>query len=79
MKYEYKYTTWGKLNKSEKAHLKEMKINTKWQFEEQAKFMKKELQKPENQRAICEDCMHIAHRLKLISLYKIFEEENRKD
>lgn len=52
------------LTKKDQKHLRENKIFTKYQFEEQIKFLKSEMKKREN-RTICYDCLHIAKKLNM--------------
>jgi len=55
--------TWSKLSKADKKHLRDNKIYTKWQFEEQIEFMKKEMKKQSKHPIICWDCIKIAKKL----------------
>ena len=56
---------WSTLSKKDKKHLRESNIKTKWQFEEQVKFMKNEFKKHPQERIICYDCKNIAIKLKM--------------
>ena len=52
-----------KLNKTDRKHLREMKINTKWQFTEQVAFLKKERTEHPDRPYPCYDCIRIAKKL----------------
>jgi len=52
-----------KLNKTDRKHLKEMNICTKYQFEKQVKYMKEELDKHPTEIFICWECRKIADKL----------------
>ena len=54
-----------KLNKTDRKHLKEMNINTKYKFQEQIIFLKGEQKKTADNRILCYDCIHIARKLGL--------------
>ena len=51
------------LNKTEQKHLRENKIDTKYQFEEQVKFLKETREKEPDRAFPCYDCLHIAKKL----------------
>ena len=52
-----------KLNKTDRKHLREMNIYTKYQFEKQVEHMKNELKKHPTERFVCLDCRRIADKL----------------
>lgn len=52
-----------KLNKKEQKHLKEMKIDRKYLFERQIKFLKEEREKYPDRPYPCYECVHIARKL----------------
>lgn len=55
-----------KLNKTDRKHLRENKIYTKYQFLEQVDFLKQEKKKGSDEgRILCHDCLHIARKLGL--------------
>lgn len=57
-------TAWNsKLNKKERAHLRENKIRYKYQMEEQVKFLKEEQKKDPIKRFFCWECRDIAVKL----------------
>jgi len=56
---------WSKLPKKDKKHLRENNIYTKYQFEKQVEFMKKERDTPNSNPILCWDCIHIAVKIGL--------------
>jgi len=52
-----------KLNKSDREHLKEMKLITKYKFEKQVEFLKEEKKKHPDRPYPCHDCIVIARKL----------------
>jgi hypothetical protein len=57
--------TWSTLSKADKKHLREMKIFYKWQFEDQIKFLKKQIRLHPQERFFCYECRRIAEKIGL--------------
>lgn len=51
-----------KLNKTDRKHLREMKIYTKYQFQKQVDFLKEQF-KTTDRGIVCWDCLQIAKKL----------------
>lgn len=56
---------WSKLSKKDKKHLRDNKIFTKYQFEKQVIFQKKQLElfHQEKPHSLCWECISIAKKL----------------
>jgi len=52
-----------KLNKTDRKHLREMNIDSKYFFEKQIAFLKEEHEKNPNKPYLCYDCIRIARKL----------------
>lgn len=52
-----------KINKTDRKHLREMHIYTKYMFQEQVRFLKAERDKDPSQPYRCYDCVRIARKL----------------